>query len=67
MGRAFVVILTLLGYAVALRLPESIFSLAIQYLHGVLRPCPPARHDRPLLSGTLTVVRRRRALAGGLE
>ncbi len=31
MGRAFVVILTLLAYAVALRAPASIFSLAVQY------------------------------------
>jgi SSS family solute:Na+ symporter len=31
MGRAFVVILTALAYAIALRAPESIFSLAIQY------------------------------------
>jgi SSS family solute:Na+ symporter len=30
-GRAFVVILTLLAYAVALQAPESIFELAIQY------------------------------------
>jgi solute:Na+ symporter, SSS family len=31
MGRAFVVILTTLAYMIALRAPESIFSLAIQY------------------------------------
>jgi solute:Na+ symporter, SSS family len=31
MGRAFVVILTLLAYAVALRAPASIFTLAVQY------------------------------------
>src|SRR6185503_2043402 len=31
MGRAFVVALTALAYAIALRAPESIFSLAIQY------------------------------------
>jgi SSS family solute:Na+ symporter len=31
MGRAFVVILTTLAYLIALRAPESIFSLAIQY------------------------------------
>jgi SSS family solute:Na+ symporter len=31
MGRAFVVILTVLAYAVALRLPASIFSVAVQY------------------------------------
>jgi SSS family solute:Na+ symporter len=30
-ARAFVVILTVLAYAIALRAPESIFSLAIQY------------------------------------
>src|SRR6185312_15105663 len=30
-GRLFVVILTLLAYAVALRAPETIFELAIQY------------------------------------
>jgi SSS family solute:Na+ symporter len=30
-GRAFVVIITLLAYAVALRAPEAIFDLAIQY------------------------------------
>jgi solute:Na+ symporter, SSS family len=30
-GRVFVIILTLLAYAVALRAPESIFELAIQY------------------------------------
>jgi solute:Na+ symporter, SSS family len=31
MGRAFVIILTTLAYMIALRAPESIFSLAIQY------------------------------------
>jgi solute:Na+ symporter, SSS family len=31
MGRAFVVILTLLAYAVALRAPASIFTLGVQY------------------------------------
>ena len=31
MGRAFVVVLTVLAYVVALRAPESIFALAIQY------------------------------------
>jgi SSS family solute:Na+ symporter len=31
MGRAFVIGLTIVAYAVALRAPESIFSLAIQY------------------------------------
>jgi SSS family solute:Na+ symporter len=31
MGRLFVIILTLLAYAVALRAPETIFELAIQY------------------------------------
>ena len=31
MGRAFVVALTVVAYAIALRAPESIFSLAIQY------------------------------------
>jgi SSS family solute:Na+ symporter len=31
MGRAFVIILTTLAYLIALRAPESIFSLAIQY------------------------------------
>jgi len=31
MGRGFVVLLTALAYAIALRAPESIFSLAIQY------------------------------------
>ena len=31
MGRAFVVLLTLFAYVVALRAPESIFELAIQY------------------------------------
>jgi sodium/proline symporter len=31
LGRAFVVILTVLAYAVALRLPASIFSVAVQY------------------------------------
>ncbi len=31
MGRAFVVILTVLAYGVALRLPASIFSVAVQY------------------------------------
>jgi SSS family solute:Na+ symporter len=31
MGRAFVILLTIPAYAIALRAPESIFSLAIQY------------------------------------
>ena len=31
LGRAFVVIITLVAYAVALKAPESIFSLAVQY------------------------------------
>jgi len=31
MGRAFVVVITIVAYAVALRAPESIFSLAVQY------------------------------------
>ncbi len=31
MGRAFVVILTVLAYLVALRLPQSIFAVAVQY------------------------------------
>jgi SSS family solute:Na+ symporter len=31
LGRAFVVILTLVAYAVALRAPESIFALGVQY------------------------------------
>ncbi|HZI17887.1 MAG TPA: sodium:solute symporter family protein [Pyrinomonadaceae bacterium] len=30
-GRAFVIILTVLAYAVALRMPETIFEIAIQY------------------------------------
>ena len=30
-GRAFVIVLTLIAYAIALRAPESIFELAIQY------------------------------------
>jgi SSS family solute:Na+ symporter len=31
MGRGFVVLLTFIAYAIALRAPESIFSLAVQY------------------------------------
>lgn len=31
MGRAFVVVLTVVAYAIALRAPESIFALAVQY------------------------------------
>jgi SSS family solute:Na+ symporter len=31
MGRGFVVLLTVIAYAIALRAPESIFSLAVQY------------------------------------
>ena len=31
LGRAFVVIITIVAYAVALRAPESIFALAVQY------------------------------------
>ena len=31
MGRAFVVVLTVIAYVIALRAPESIFALAVQY------------------------------------
>ena len=40
-GRIFVIILTLLAYAVALRAPETIFELAIQYaFSGYAALCP---------------------------
>jgi SSS family solute:Na+ symporter len=41
MGRAFVVILTVLAYVVALRLPQSIFAVAVQYAFtGFAALCP---------------------------
>ena len=47
-GRLFVVVLTLLAYVVALRAPETIFEIAIQYAFSGFAATLPFYADRPV-------------------